>query len=149
MEESKSRAIKSLIEMSLELLNASQGAFLVADAAAAQLKFEVVAVKHGTAEPLKRVSEKLMGEIVAFGVGITGKAAATRSVQFGSRNAGADLLHVRGDGTPNAVMAVPVLSEDRLLGVMTAVCFDRELSFSSEAARQYSLAAEVAAGMLG
>lgn len=133
--------IRCLVELSLELMNATQGAFLSADDASKMLRFDVVAVKHGTADALKRISEKLIGGIVAYGEGLTGKAASTRTVQFSTRSSDDSFSHVRGDGEPNAVLAVPVIRGDRLFGVLTAVCFDRELSFSDEAARQYQLAA--------
>ncbi len=141
-------AITCLVELSLELMNATQGAFLSADDVSKMLRFDVVAVKHGTADALKRISEKLVGETVAYGVGLTGKAASTRTIQFSTRSSGDSFSHVRGDGEPNAVLAVPVIRGNQLLGVLTAVCFDRELSFSDEAARQYQLASRVVSKIL-
>ena len=148
MKENTKSGLEALIRLSLELVNASQGAFLEADDDSKTLRFAAVAVKHGTAEMLRRVSERLVGESVAYGEGVTGRAAATRIPQFASRSAGADMSSVRGDGVPNAVMAIPVFDGDRLLGVMTAVCFDRDLAFSDDALRQYGLAATVAATLL-
>ena len=148
MNEIKLSAIDNLIKLSLELLNASQGAFLSADEETKTLKFEVVSLKHGTAEALRRISDRLIGNTVAYGVGLTGKAAELRQAQFATRIDNADMSHVGGDGTPNAVMAVPVVVADRLLGVLTAVRFDRELAFSEEDVRRYSMAAKVASGII-
>ena len=148
MDERKRTAIDSVLQMALELANATQGAFLEANPTESLLRFSVVSVRQGTAESLKTVSERLIGETVAYGQGVTGLAAVTRKPQFSARSSGGDLSHVGGDGTPNAVLAVPVLEADRLLGVLTAVCFDRELKFSSDAVRPYALAATAVASIL-
>jgi len=149
MDERARKAVDNLLQMALELANATQGAFLEADPAEKLLRFSVVSVRPGTAESLKRVSARLLGETVAYGQGVTGLAAITQRPQFSARSTGGDLSHVGGDGTPNAVLAVPVLEGDRLLGVLTAVCFDRELKFTAESVRPYVQAASVTATILG
>lgn len=148
MDENKKSALSSLIKLSLELLNATQGAFLSADDGAKALKFEVVAVRHGTAEILGQMSNRLVGQVTPYGDGVTGRAAITQKPQVATRSEDGDMVHVRGDGIPNAVVAVPVVSEGELLGVLTAVCFDSDLSFSNEVLRQYQMAAVVAAVLL-
>ena len=148
MDENKKSALESLIKLSLELLNASQGAFLSANEGAKVLNFEVVIVRHGTAEILMRMSNKLVGKVTPYGEGVTGRAAITQKPQVAMRSEGGDMAHVKGDGIPNAVVAVPVVSNGELLGVLTAVCFDSDLSFSNEALRQYQMAAAVASVLL-
>lgn len=148
MDSCKSKAIESVIRLSLELLNATQGAFLSADTSSLTLRFDVVAIRHGVSELLEQTSKKLLGGTVAFGDGVTGRAAITKKAQFSTRNSGGDMSHVVGDGTPNAVVAVPVMKGDRLLGVLTAVCFDGDLEFTGDSARQYQLAATVVAELV-
>ncbi len=148
MDASKRHAVESLIKLALELTNASQGSLLLSDASSALLRFEVVAVRDGAAAILVQTSQKLLGQVVRFGEGATGMAAESCRPQLATRSGGDNMSHVRGDGVPNAVLAVPVIKDGTLLGVLTAVCFDADLEFSEDSARQYQLAAAVVAELL-
>lgn len=90
-----------------------------------------------------------MGSIVPYGEGITGMAVLTHDVQSASSAAGAAFHRVAGDGAPSAVLTAPLLSGDRLLGVLTAVSFDRRKVFSPDDARLYGMFANVAAIVVG
>lgn len=138
----KKHAIECLLRVGLNLLQASQGAYLSADTSGKVLRFEVVAVKDGMSSLLSVLSRRLQGKVVPFGQGVTGRAAAERRGLYASRFENADMAQVQGDGVPNAVLAVPVVRGGVTAGVLTAVCFDQEKTFNETSLANYTLLAE-------
>ena len=148
MTQEKKKAIENLLFLSLSVVSGSQGAFLSVDKDRNLLRFEAVAVCAGLLPIIDTISERLVGKSVPIGEGVTGRAAATREVQFATSADGSIFSRVDGDGKPNAVLAVPVLKGEELVGVMTAVCFDREHELSGTAKDTYVAAAQIAAELL-
>lgn len=146
--EGKKHAIECLMRVGLNLLQASQGAYLSADATGKALRFDVVAVKDGMSNLLSILSRRLQGKVVPFGQGVTGRAAAEKRGLYASRLESADMAQVQGDGVPNAVLAVPVVKNNVTVGVLTAVCFDQEKTFNEMSLANYALLAEGLAGIV-
>ena len=146
--EGKKHAIDCLMRVGLNLLQASQGAYLSADDSGKALRFDVMAVKDGMSSLLDILSRRLQGKIVPFGLGVTGRAAAEKRGLYASRLESADMSQVQGDGVPNAVLAVPVVKNNATVGVLTAVCFDQEKTFNETSLANYTLLAEGIAGIV-
>ena len=137
--------LEELIQIGLKILNASQGSLLVAEPDKKNLRFAMVASRTGLAN-FQRLFGQLVGKTVPIGEGITGMAALTHDIQTSTRaSAGEKFYHVRGDGSPNAVLAAPMLIGEHLIGVMTAVRFDRGKPFSTEECQTYGMFANIAA----
>ena len=146
--EGKKRFIECLLKVGLNLLQASQGAYLSADVSGKALRFDVVTVKDGMSSLLSVLSRRLQGKVVPFGQGITGRAAAEKRGLYASRLDSADMAQVQGDGVPNAVLAVPVVKDNATVDVLTAVCFDQEKTFNETSLANYTLLAEGIAGIV-
>ena len=146
--EGKKHAIECLMRVGLNLLQASQGTYLSADASGKALRFDVVAVKDGMSNLLSILSRRLQGKVVPFGQGVTGRAAVEKRGLYASRLESVDMAQVQGDGVPNAVLAVPVVKNDATVGVLTAVCFDQEKTFNETSLANYTLLAEGIAGIV-
>ena len=137
--------LEQLIQIGLKILNASQGSLLVVEPDKKNLRFGMVASKPGLAN-IQRSFASLVGKTVPIGEGVTGMAALTHDIQTSTRASGGEkFYHVRGDGSPNAVLAAPMLIGEDLIGVMTAVRFDRGNPFSTEECRAYGMFANIAA----
>lgn len=137
-------ALDQLVRAGLGVLGADQGSLLLAEPRARRLRFAmVVDARDGT--PPGAPGSALVGSTVPYGEGITGMAALTHDVQSASAADGASFYRVRGDGSPPAVLAAPLLSGERLLGVLTAVSFDPRKVFSPADARLYGIFANLAA----
>lgn len=137
--------LEQLIQIGLKILNASQGSLLVVEPDRKNLRFAMVASKSGLAN-IRRLFMQLVGKTVPIGEGITGMAALTHDIQTSTRASdGEKFFHVHGDGSPNAVLAAPMLIGEHLIGVMTAVRFDRGKPFSAEECKTYGMFANVAA----
>ena len=137
------------IAVGLRLLGADEGSLLVAEPDGKSLRFAMVADRDG-ALPENAASSALVGKCVPIGEGVTGMAAMTHDVQTSADadGAGIPFHRVRGDRSPNAVLAAPMLLGDRLVGVITAVSFDRRKTFSSSQAQTYGMLANAAAGIV-
>ncbi len=136
-----------LVAAGLRVVDADQGSLLLAEPDGKALRFLFVVDRDGAAVPSGAASS-LVGRTVPIGSGITGMAALTRDVQASSGAGGIPFHRVRGDGAPHAVLAAPLLSGETLLGVLTAVRFDRRKPFSPEDARAYGIFSNLAAGIL-
>lgn len=137
-------AMDQLVRAGLGVLGADQGSLLLAEPRARRLRFAMVVDARENASP-DGPGSGLVGGTVPYGEGITGMAALTHDVQSAAAADGAVFHRIAGDGSPSAVLAAPLLSGDRLLGVLTAVSFDRRKVFSPEDARLYGIFANVAA----
>lgn len=137
------KPLEKLLALALAAVRANQGSFLLADSTARTLRFFSVVSRGGLAAHAA-LFEPLVGQAIRFGDGITGKAADVLAPVWSTPR---DAFHrIPGDASPAAVMAVPVLSPSRtLLGVMTAISFDRERRFGPAEAEAYSRHAELAA----
>ena len=146
--EAKKHAVECLLRAGLNLLQASQGAYLSADVSGKALRFDIVAARDGMSSLLSVLSRRLLGKVIPFGQGVTGRAAAERRGLYASRLESVDMAQVQGDGVPNAVLAVPVVKNGFSVGVVTAVCFDREKTFDETSLANYTLLAEGIAGIV-
>ena len=131
--------LRLLIELGAQVVGASEGSLLVYDEPAKELVF---ALTVGGAENV------LAGQRVPLNKGLTGLAAVTREVQIGAPTyreiRQAEGRSGSGDGSPEAVMAAPMLIADSLVGVITAVSFEPGKRFTGTHAELYGRVAAVA-----
>ncbi|MBQ7402039.1 MAG: GAF domain-containing protein [Lentisphaeria bacterium] len=130
-------AFQLLISLGLKLLGAEEGSLLIYRKEQNDLQF---AATIGNNAP-----EHLVGKTVPMGKGITGMAAMTCEIQTAARASGGDFFAVENDGSPNCVIAAPVMLDDELIGVITAVSFDKEKSFTNADCQNFSMLAELGA----
>ena len=130
-------AFQLLIQTGLQLLKADEGSLLIYRKAEKDLQF---ACTIGADNP-----EALLGKTIPIGKGITGMAAMTCEIQSASRAAGSNFFDIADDGSPNSVIAAPMMLDDELIGVITAVSFDREKSFSTADCQNFSLLSQIGA----
>jgi GAF domain-containing protein len=130
--------LRLLISTGLDALGAQEGSFLVHDADSGDLRF-VMTVGNDESEAI------LVGQRVPLGAGITGLAAECRAVQIGTPGYAAvtQPQHLAESG-PQGVLAAPVIADDRLVGVITAVTFETGRRFDVAAARIFGALAVVA-----
>jgi len=130
--------LRLLIWTGLQILGADEGSLLVLDETTGDLRFVMTLgnEKSGT---------MLIGQRVPIGQGLTGLAAATREVQIGSPIYRDIKQAERVDGSaPEAVIAAPMLINDRLVGVITGVSFTRGYRFDSQGGRMFGGFAAIA-----
>ncbi len=130
------QAIATLIQIGLRTLNADEGSLLLYRKRENELEFVCT-------QGLNRTPPNLTGKTVPMGKGFTGMAALTREIQTSSRAISDGFYHVEDDGSPNTVLAAPMLVDDDLIGVLTAVSFDTEKIFTSEDCHTFGLLALV------
>ena len=130
-------AFDLIIGLGLKMMDANEGSLLIYQKEQRMLQF---AATVGTSSS----SETLVGKTVPIGKGITGMAALTGEVQTASRSEG-NLLSVPEDGSPNSVIAAPILLDDELIGVITAVKFDNGKAFSSQDCQIFAMLAQLGA----
>ncbi|MBP5672408.1 MAG: GAF domain-containing protein [Victivallales bacterium] len=134
------QAFELLILLGLKMLGADEGSLLVYRKEQKDLQFVCT---FGGDTP-----KNLTGETVPIGKGITGMAAMLKEIQTSTRTAGNQFFNVPDDGSPNSVIAAPILLDDELLGVVTAVSFDLSKSFSSDDCQKFAIVAELGAIIL-
>ncbi len=128
-------AFSLLIKTGLRMLQADEGSLLVYRKEHSDLQF-VSTIGGSSPTPLQ-------GLTVPIGRGITGMAAMTCEIQTASRASGSDFFDIADDGAPNSVIAAPILIDDELIGVITAVSFKRDKTFSTEDCQNFSLLASL------
>lgn len=136
--------LRLLVELAAQVVGAAEGSLLVVDRSQDPPRELVFAMTVGSRES-ERV---LVGQRVPIREGVTGLAARTREVQIGAPLYDGVRQAERGDppvGEPRSVIAAPMLIDDVLVGVITAVSFDPALRFRQEHATLYARAAAVAA----
>ena len=138
------RVLVQLIRLGLDVVSADQGAMLSVEPDGKSLRFAMVASREGLRNA-GEMSESLIGQTLPIGEGVTGMAALTHDIQAESRMGSGRIRSMRGDGSPNAVLAAPMLIGDELVGVITAVGFQRKKPFSTAECRSYGAFADVAA----
>ncbi len=137
-----------LVRLGLAAIRASQGAVLLNTNDGRALRFALVVSRSGLERHRQRF-ECLVGKEVPVGKGVTGLAALERKPHcaFGGESKDG-FFRVQGDGAPSAIMAVPMLYGETLIGVMTAISFDRDRAFPPESLDTYCGYAEVVAGLV-
>ena len=138
-ESPEEKVLTLLIELGAQFVDAHEGSLLVVDEASKELVFAMT-VGRETSE------EVLLGQKVPMGKGLVGLAAQTHQVQIG-----APTFHLQQDQEkrkeeePRAEIAAPLLINDTLIGVITAVSFKEGKRFSSADALLYARIAWVVA----
>ena len=143
------RTLRDLLLVGLEALDAAQGSVLLADERHEFLTFAVTASRGALARHEQEFAP-LTGRKIAWGEGVTGRAALTARTQKSDGGHETGRMRIVGDGAPSAVLAVPMLDvRGEVLGVVTAVSFDRIREFAPEACRLYERVAAIAAALVG
>lgn len=127
----------ALLRLSLEIgvgmMNADEGSLLLLDPAKKELEFMMTI---GPSESGK----KLKGQRFSIHQGITGLAASTGEPQTGSPSYHGikQAARIKGDRRePTSVLAAPMLVDDEVVGVITAVSFQESRKFSSNDIQLY------------
>ena len=139
-ETSEEKVLRLLIDTGAQFVGAEEGALLVLDDEGDELCFVMVT---GSAES----EENLIGQRVPLGKGLTGLAATTREVQIGAPTyRDVKQLEEGGgeSGIPSAVIAAPMLMGETLVGIITAVSFEKGKRFTSKDAELYGRLASIA-----
>ncbi len=127
-------ALRLLVELGVQVVQADEGSLLVRDPDSDELVFSlVVGAKDAS----------LVGQRVPLGKGLTGLAALTQSVQIGSPTWVVGEAS-RADEGPQAVIAAPMIVRDHCVGVLTAVSFREGRRFQSADANAYGRIAAIA-----
>ena len=135
--------LQLLIELAAQVVGAEEGSLLVLDRSQQPPRELVFAMTVGSGES----EGTLAGQRVPVGEGLTGLAALTHEVQIGAPTYEGVRQAERGEavpGQPSAVIAAPMLIEDTLVGVITAVSFEPGKRFTRDDANLYARAASVA-----
>lgn len=132
--------LEMLIDFGVHVVGGDEGSLLLYDEDREDLVWAMTTASDEQAEAL-------LGRRVPLGTGVTGLAAATHEVQIGTPSY---QLPGSPEGSGGAVpvesvLAAPMLVEEKLVGVITAVSFDREKRFGPDDARLYAYAASIAA----
>ena len=141
--QAEARVLRLLIDLGRRVVGADEGSLLVYDA---ERRVLVFAMTLGSEEA--EAEARLKGQVVPLGEGRTGMAAEFRTVQVG-----APAFHdiefqqhkERGGSEPDIVLAAPMIWDDTLVGVITAVSFDSEKRFTQDDATVYEEFAGIAA----
>jgi GAF domain-containing protein len=131
-------ALRQIVEIGIGVIQADEGSLLVMDADAGDLRFAMT-VGIGDSE------KTLLGQRVPLGSGITGLAAATRQVQIGAPVYKDVAQTERLSEGPESVIAAPMLLGELVVGVLTAVTFNKGRIFNSHEAVLYARFARLAA----
>lgn len=113
--------LRLIMEIGVGMMRSEEGSLLLLNREKQELEFVMTI---GRAE----VEKKLKGQRFSMHKGITGLAAST-----GEPQTGAPTYHgvkQAGPGEPEAVLAVPMLVEGEVVGVITAASFEKGRTFS-------------------
>ena len=137
------QVMRLLVELCGQVVGAEEGSLLVVDHGQDPPRELIFAMTVGS----RQSEETLSGQRVPLGEGLAGIAAVTHEVQIGAPLYDGVQQARRGEappGQPTAVIAAPMLIDDRLVGVITAVSFEAGKRFTREHAELYARAASVA-----
>ena len=126
------QVMRLLVELCGQVVGAEEGSLLVVDHTQDPPRELIFAMTVGS----RQSEETLSGQRVPLGEGLAGIAAVTHEVQIGAPLYDGVQQAQRGEappGQPTAVIAAPMLIDDRLVGVITAVSFEAGKRFTSEA----------------
>lgn len=138
-ESPEEKVLQLLIELGAQFVGVHEGSLLVVDEATGELVFAMTVGQEG-------LGQALVGQRVPIGKGLVGLAAHTHEVQIG-----APTFHLLQDEAkskkeePRAEIAAPLVINDTLIGVITAVTFKEDKRFSSHDALLYARIASVIA----
>ena len=138
-ESPEEKVLQLLIELGAQFVGVHEGSLLVVDEATGELVFAMTVGQEG-------LGQALVGQRVPIGKGLVGLAAQTHEVQIG-----APTFHLLQDEAkskkeePRAEIAAPLVINDTLIGVITAVTFKEDKRFSSHDALLYARIAWVIA----
>lgn len=124
---SEETVLRLLLELGMRVVGAEEASLLVHEPRENALVFVMTIGRHESEQVLR-------GQKVPLGRGVTGLAAVTGEVQIGAPTY-KDLDYaerVNEKGEPEAVIAAPMLKGDELIGVITAVSFDRAKRFGQK-----------------
>lgn len=131
-------ALRLALELGIQCVDADEGSLLVLDEATQELVF---ALTIGDQES----SEALKGQRVPVGSGLTGLAALTGEVQVGTpRYQAVKQAGHREEAGLRYLIAAPMYSRERLVGVITAASFRHETQFSAAHAQLFGRVAALA-----
>ena len=137
------QVMRLLVELCGQVVGAEEGSLLVVDHTQDPPRELIFAMTVGS----RQSEETLSGQRVPLGEGLAGIAALTHEVQIGAPLYDGVQQAKRGEappGQPTAVIAAPMLIDDRLVGVITAVSFKPGKRFTREHAALYARAASLA-----
>jgi GAF domain-containing protein len=142
VEESREgRLLRLLLETVVQAVGGDEGSLLVHEPEAGDLRFAMTVGDRDS-------EQKLLGQHVPLGQGITGLAAATFEVQTGAPTFH-NVQQTEGKSSgPEAVIAAPMVSDDQLLGVVTSVSFKAGKRFNGDDARLCGKLATIAAVLI-
>ena len=119
--------LRLVLEIGVGMMKADEGSLLLLDREKEELEFMMT---FGSVESGKQ----LKGQRFSIHQGITGLAASTGEPQTGTPSYHGIKQYDRGKShlrEPTAVLAAPMLVEDEVVGVITAVSFQEGRTFSS------------------
>jgi GAF domain-containing protein len=134
------KVLRLLLEVGRQIVGAQEASLLVFDEVSRELIFAMTA-----GDPASETA--LMGQRVPLGTGLTGLAALTHEVQSGAPTFSGVQQPEHWSASseqPSAVLAAPMLVNDVLAGVLTAVSFEKTKRFSSSDVRLYGSFAAIA-----
>ena len=126
------KILRLLIEVGREIVGADEGSLLVFDESKQELVFAMTVGRNS--------ETTLLGQRVPLGAGLTGLAALTHEVQTGAPTFNDIQQPERVNLAPEqpaAVLAAPMLVNDVLVGVLTAISFEKTKRFSGRDAQLY------------
>jgi GAF domain-containing protein len=132
--------LRLMVQLAVQAVEGDEGSLLVFDPEARDLTFVMT---YGSDES----ESVLIGQRVPLGKGITGLAAETGEVQIGAPTF-KDVDQTEAVGQIQSVIAAPMMLDDRLMGVITAISNRAEKRFSIENAELYAAVATIAAVMV-
>jgi GAF domain-containing protein len=140
-ESNEAALLRLLLTTAVETIKADEGSLLLRDEPTGDLRF---AMTIGDPDRERR----LIGERVPVGRGIVQEAVATQAVQIGAPTFRDIEQTHRETGGPEAVIAAPMISGSRVIGVLTGVSFVRGRRFGQDDAKLYGRLATIAAVLI-
>jgi phosphoserine phosphatase RsbU/P len=134
-------ALRLIVRTGVLVIDAEEGSLLAYDDESKDLCFTL---NTGS----EAAQQNLIGQRVPLNMGITGLAAATREVHIGAPTYKDVRQLERTDSSakdPEAVIAAPMVLNDNLIGVITAISFKPGKRFTSHDASVYGSFAAIAA----
>jgi GAF domain-containing protein len=146
VEESReARLLRLLLETVVQAVGGDEGSLLVHEPEAGDLRFAMTVGSNATERAL------FLQRVPLGAKSVVGLAAATHDVQIGApvyTDVHKTELRDQKSTRPEVVIAAPLLSDDQLLGVITAVSFNHEKRFGTAEAQLCGRLATVAAVLI-
>ncbi len=113
----KKRVLKTILDQTLKVMNCMKASLLLVDPSTNQLHFEIISDDEDL-QPLKDVRLN-MGEGIAGSVWENGKPLLIEDVRQDTRFS--DKADTKSDFVTTSIMAVPLISNGKIIGVMEAI----------------------------